>query len=56
MSGAFDNSGTRIMIRNFNITNDHFDGLLNSLWTDDLVLIEILDFFKYDMYIAPYLP
>ncbi len=56
MSGAFDNKGTRIMIRNFNKPSDHFGGLLNSFWIDDLVLVEILDFFKCDMYIAPYLP
>ena len=44
------------MIRNFNIENDHLGGLLNSFWTEDLVLVEILGFFKCDIFIAPYLP
>lgn len=46
MSGAFDNKGTRIMIKNFNIANDHLGGLLNSFWTDNFVLVETLDFSK----------
>lgn len=46
MYGAFDNKGTRIMIRNFNIANDHLGGLFNSFGTDDFVLVKTLAFSK----------
>lgn len=34
------------MIRSLNIVNDHLGSLLNSLWTDNFVLVEILGFSK----------
>ena len=46
MSGAFDNKGIRITIKNFNKPNDHLGSLLNSFWTDDFVLVKILAFSK----------
>ena len=46
ISGAFDSKGTRIMIKNFNMANDHLGGLLNSFWTVDFVLVKTLAFSK----------
>ena len=46
MSGAFDNKGTRIMIKNFNIANNHFGGLFNCFWNDSFVLVETSVFSK----------
>lgn len=46
MSGAFDNKGIRITIRNFNKPSDHFGGLLNRFWNDSFVLVETSVFSK----------
>lgn len=55
MSGAFDNKGIRITIKNFNKPIDHFSGLINSFWTDDFVMVETSVFSMFDIFIAPYL-
>ena len=46
MSGTFDNKGTKIMIKNFNIDNDHLGGLLSSFWMSDFLLTETSVFSK----------